>query len=139
MPMQIKDELDSVYGDSASSFTTVKIFDTVASSVAKEVLGHKSRLIIRGRKTGCKYLVDSGVDVLIIPVSKDVPVNTWSRYPGIKSTIQLMKENHVWTDAKKKNKLENGPKHALDAKSAQLPVIQSLNLENTKHQKKGLV
>ncbi|GFU57949.1 retrovirus-related Pol polyprotein from transposon opus [Nephila pilipes] len=46
--------------------------DTVASSAAEEVLGRKSRLFVRDRTTGCKFLVDSGADVSIIPVSKDL-------------------------------------------------------------------
>ncbi|GFU10853.1 retrovirus-related Pol polyprotein from transposon opus, partial [Nephila pilipes] len=45
--------------------------DTAASSAAEEVLGRKSRLFVRDRTTGCKFLVDSGADVSIIPVSKE--------------------------------------------------------------------
>ncbi|GFU20319.1 retrovirus-related Pol polyprotein from transposon opus [Nephila pilipes] len=59
-------------------------------------------------------------------------------HPGVKSTIKLMTEKYVWSNIKK-NKLENGPRRALDAKSAKLLGIQSQNLANTKHQMKGLM
>ncbi|GFT55467.1 retrovirus-related Pol polyprotein from transposon opus [Nephila pilipes] len=42
----------------------------MASSAAEEVLVLKSRLFLRNGKTGCKFLVDRGADVSIIPFSK---------------------------------------------------------------------
>ncbi|GFS65430.1 retrovirus-related Pol polyprotein from transposon opus [Nephila pilipes] len=45
--------------------------DTAASSAAEEVFGRKSRLFVRDRTTGCKFLVDSGANASIIPVSKE--------------------------------------------------------------------
>ncbi|GFT43473.1 transposon Ty3-I Gag-Pol polyprotein [Nephila pilipes] len=55
---------------SALYFSAVDI--TASSAAEEEVLSRKFRLFVRDRKTGCKFLVDSGADVSIIPVSKDL-------------------------------------------------------------------
>ncbi|GFU83369.1 transposon Ty3-I Gag-Pol polyprotein [Trichonephila clavipes] len=41
-----------------------------AASPAAEILGHKSRLFVKDRETGCQFLVDSGADVSILPWTK---------------------------------------------------------------------
>ncbi|GFT43464.1 peptidase A2 domain-containing protein [Nephila pilipes] len=63
--------------------------DTTASSAAEEeVLSRKSRLFVRDRKTGCKFLVDSGADVSIIPVSKgECQVSEYKLYAAKGSEI----------------------------------------------------
>ncbi|GFS75534.1 transposon Ty3-I Gag-Pol polyprotein [Trichonephila clavipes] len=40
--------------------------DAVGSPAA-DILGRKSRLFIKGRETGCQFLVDSGADISILP------------------------------------------------------------------------
>ncbi|GFW03258.1 hypothetical protein TNCV_463721 [Trichonephila clavipes] len=40
------------------------------ASPAADILGHKSRLFVKDRETGCQFLVDSGVDVSILPWTK---------------------------------------------------------------------
>ncbi|GFT57370.1 retrovirus-related Pol polyprotein from transposon opus [Nephila pilipes] len=73
-----EDRLDDFQTSRAGHATGKDIFrncpmavDTAASSAAEEVLGRKSRLFVRDRTTGCKFLVDSGADVSIFPVSKE--------------------------------------------------------------------